>query len=98
MGKRKVNILEQTATSIAAIAFFIEGNGMPQTAKKFVDEVFYFFETLSIDTVSNRPCNYKRWRELGYECVHYKKYVVAYLSLSKEIIICDFISSKLLAE
>ena len=98
MGKRKVNILEQTATSIAAIAFFIEGNGMPLTAKKFVDEVFNFFETISTDTVSNRLCGYKRWRSLGYECVHYKKYVVAYLSLSKEIIICDFVSSKLLAD
>jgi len=38
MGKRKVSILDQASTSVAEIAFFIESKGLPQTAKKFVDE------------------------------------------------------------
>jgi hypothetical protein len=34
MGKRKVSILEPAATAVAEIAFFIEGEGLPKTAKK----------------------------------------------------------------
>ena len=47
MGKRKVSILEPAADAVADIALFIEGKGMPETAKKFVDEAFEFFKKLS---------------------------------------------------
>ena len=91
--------MEQAATSVAQIAYFIEGKGMPMTAKKFVDDAFDFFDIISIDTVDNRICSYKRWIDLGYQCVSFKKkYVVAYLSLQNEIIICDFVVAKLLKE
>ena len=43
MGKRKITILDQVAEEIARTAFFIEGEGLPQTAKRFVDEAFSFF-------------------------------------------------------
>ena len=33
MGKRKVSILEPAADAVADIALFIEGKGMPETAK-----------------------------------------------------------------
>jgi len=55
MGKRKVNILEPAATSVAEIAWFIENKGLPQTAKKFVNEVFLFFEKLSNEKIEHRP-------------------------------------------
>ncbi len=97
MGKRKVTILEPSAISVAEIAFFIESKGMPQTAKKFVRDVFAFFEKLSDDIIEYRPCTYLQWKALKYHCINYKKkYVIAYLSQEKEIIICDFVSAKLL--
>jgi len=97
MGKRKVSILEPAATTVAEIAFFIEGKGLPQTAKKFVDDAFLFFEKLSDERIIHKPCSYNRWKELNYRCVPYKKkYVVAYLSLETEIVICDFVAAKLL--
>jgi hypothetical protein len=49
MGERKISILEPAATSIAEIAWFIESKGLPQTAKKFVTDVFEFFNHLSKD-------------------------------------------------
>ena len=97
MGKRKVSILEPAATAVAEIALFIESEGLPQTAKKFVDDAFLFFEKLSDERIEHKPCSYKRWKYLDYRCVPYKKkYVVAYLSQEKEIVICDFVSAKLL--
>lgn len=99
MGKRKVSILQEAATSVAEISYFIEGKGMPLIAKKFVDGVFEFFAAISIDTADHRVCRYTRWKDLGYKCVNYnKKYVVAYLSLKNEIIICDFVVAKLLKD
>ena len=97
MGNRKVSILEPAAEAVADVALFIESRGLPKTAKKFVDEVFRFFEKLSDERIEHKPCNYNNvWKYLDYRCVTYKKYVVAYLSQSNEIIICDFVSSKLL--
>src|SRR5215216_2776770 len=97
MGKRKVTILETAVTSIAEIALFIEGHGMPQTAKKFVNDAFQFFEKLSDERLEHKPYSYSKWKDLDYRCITFKKkYVVAYLSLTKEIVICDFVSSKLL--
>ena len=97
MGKRKVTILEPAVTAVAEIAFFIESKGLPQTAKKFVKEAFIFFEKLSDNIIEYRHCTYNRWKQLNYHCVTYKKkYVVAFLSQEKEIVICDFASVKLL--
>jgi hypothetical protein len=98
MGKRKVSILEPAPTAVAEVAWFIESKGMPQTAKKFVDDAFLFFEKLSDERIVHKPCNYNRCETLDYRCVPFKKkYVVAYLNQDKEIVICDFVNSKLLA-
>ena len=97
MGKRKISILEPAADAVADIALFIEGKGMPETAKKFVNEAFEFFEKLSDERIEHKPCNYNNlWKYLDYRCAIYKKYVVAYLSQQNEIIICDFVAFKLL--
>lgn len=78
MGKMKVSILEPAATAVAEIAWFIESKGMPATAKKFVDEAFEFFVSLSNTVKKHRPCQYRRWNHFGYRCVNFrKKYVIA---------------------
>lgn len=97
MGKRKVVILDATVKSIAEVAMFIEAKGLPQTAKKFVDEAFEFFESLSNETITHRPCKHLDWLLMNYRCANFrKKYVVAYLDNSDEIVICDFVLQKLL--
>jgi len=97
MGKRKITILETAAIAVAEVAFFIEGKGLPATAKKFIDEAFEYFEKLSDDIAEYRLCTNKKWKGLGYRCANYKgKYVVAFLSLEKEIIVCDFVAARIL--
>ncbi len=91
MGKRKVTILDPAVREVAHIAFYIESKGLPATAKKFVDDTFDFFEHLSEETFTHRPCKFEEWSLLGYRCATFrKKYVVAYLDNKREIIICDF--------
>lgn len=95
MGKRRVTILEPVIEEVAKIAFFIESEGLPSTAKKFVDEAFVFFGNLSSNKIIHRPCKYVPWLALNYRCANFrKKYIVAYIDNSKEIVICDFALQK----
>jgi hypothetical protein len=73
MGKRKVSILEPAATAIAEIAFFIESKGLPETAKKFIQEAFEFFEKLSDNKLEYKGCSYNQWKNLNYRCITYRK-------------------------
>jgi hypothetical protein len=96
MGKKQVTILDSVVEEVASIALFIEGKGLSQTAKKFVDEAFEFFGQLSNEEITHRPCKYLPWQTLNLRCVNFrKKYAVAYLANSEEIIICDFVAQKL---
>lgn len=97
MGKRKVTILNKAVEEVASIAWFVENEGYPIAAKKFVDEAFRFFENLSDDKVLHHPCTHEVWKLAGYRCIAFrKKYVVAYIDNADEIIICDFSLQKLL--
>jgi hypothetical protein len=99
VGKRKVTILQPVVEEIARIALFIESEGFPQTAKKFVNEAFYFFEQLSDEHLTHRPCKFIKWQLLNYRCVNFrKKYVIAYLDNTDEIVLCDFALQKLLQD
>jgi hypothetical protein len=97
MGKRKITILEPAINEVAYIALYIEGKGMSETAKRFVDKAFLFFEHLCDEAITHRPCKYEIWNSLGYRCANFKKkYIVAYLDNTGEIIICDFSLQKIL--
>lgn len=97
MAQRQVTILSKASEEVANIAYFIESQGMPTTAKKFVDECFLFFQKLGNNKITHKPCRNEIWNILGYRCTNFKrKYVVAYLDNQDEIVICDFASHKLL--
>ena len=71
MGKRKISILEPAATTVAEIAWFVESKGMPQTAKKFVEEAFLFFEKLSDERIEfRRDTKNAQNRKRRYFCLH----------------------------
>ena len=55
-----------------AAALFIESEGMPQTAKKFVDDAFAFFSTLSDERFIHRPCSRPAWKALNLRCVNFR--------------------------
>mgnify|MGYP001811270516 CR=1 FL=1 len=98
MAQRKVSILDKAAEEVAYIAYFIESKGLPKTARKFVDESFSFFHKLSDSRIKHKPCLKAAWMEEGYRCANFKKkYVVAYLDLNDEVIICDFALQKLVS-
>ena len=95
MGKRKVTILEPAVEEVARIALFIEAEGLPRTAKKFVDDAFAFFSSLSDERFVHRPCSRPAWKALNLRCVNFrKKYVVSYLDNKSEIIVCEFALQK----
>lgn len=97
MGSRKITVKESAAESIAAIAWFIESKGMIATANKFTDAAYDYFIKLA-DTRKSYPlCREPERAALNYKCIPYKKkYTVVFIETDTEIIICEFISSKLI--
>jgi hypothetical protein len=65
VGKRKVTILEPAVEEVARIAMYIEGEGLPKTAKRFVDDAFAFFESLSDERIIHRPCKHPALERVG---------------------------------
>jgi hypothetical protein len=97
LAQREVTILDKAVEEVAYIAYFIEGKGLPKTSKKFVDEAFSFFHRLGDTRMKHKPCKFPVWMLEDYRCANFKKkYVVAYLDLEKEVVICDFAFQKLL--
>ncbi|MBS1934393.1 MAG: hypothetical protein JST96_10375 [Bacteroidetes bacterium] len=83
--------------NIAAISWFIESKGLIATADKFADAVYDFFLTLSDTRKSYTVCKEPERAALGYKCITFKKkYTVVFIESATEVIICEFIASKLI--
>jgi plasmid stabilization system protein ParE len=97
MGRREIKVRPVAAESIASIALYIESKGMVATAEKFTDAVYDYIFRLADDRKSYNTCKEPSRALLGYKCVPYKKkYTVVFIEAEDEIIICEFISSKLI--
>ena len=97
MGSRKVIVKQNAAENIAAIAWFIESEGMVATVEKFTDAAYDFFIKLSNEKKSYSTCREPATASFGYNCFPYKrKYTVVFIETELELIICEFISSKLI--
>ncbi|WP_462250946.1 type II toxin-antitoxin system RelE/ParE family toxin [Ferruginibacter sp.] len=97
MGRRKIIVKQTAADNIADIAWFIESKGMIATADKFTDDVYDAFLKLADERKSFSFCREPARADLGYKCIPYKKkYTIVLIESDKEVIICEFISSKLI--
>lgn len=97
MGRRKIIVTQTAADNIAAIAWFIESKGMIATADKFIDDIYDAFLKLTDNRKAYPVCREPGRSALGYKCVPYKKkYTIIFIEADKELIICEFISSKLI--
>ena len=97
MGRRKVIVKQTAADNIAAIAWYIESKDMIATADKFADDVYDYFSRLADLRKSYSVCRDPKRAALGFKCIPYKKkYTIVFIETEQEIIICEFISSKLI--
>ena len=97
MGSRKIVVRQSAAENIAAISWYIESKGMLATAERFADNVYDYFLKLADDRKSYATCREPARAALGYKCIPYKKkYTIVLIESDKELIICEFISSKLI--
>ncbi len=97
MGFRKVVVRESAAASIAEISWYIESEGLLVAAEKFTDDTYDFIEGLGDSRKSYRLCRDPERNLIGYKCISFrKKYTIVFIELEDEIIICEFIPSKLI--
>jgi hypothetical protein len=97
MGRRKIIVKQTAADNIAAISWFIESKGLVATAEKFADNVYDYFTKIADVRKSYPLCRHSERALLGFKCVPYrKKYTIVFIETKREIMICEFISSKLI--
>lgn len=97
MGFRKVTVKQSVADSIAKMAWFIESKGMLATAEKFSDDAYDFILKLADDRKSYPICREPSRAIFGYKCVIYKKkFTIVFIETETELIIVEFISSKMI--
>ena len=97
MGSRKIIVKQSAADSIAEIAWFVQSKGMIKTAVNFSDNAYKFIFTLSNSIKSYSICKEPIRASLGYKCISYKKkFTIVFIENELEIIICEFIPSKLI--
>lgn len=97
MGGRKVTVKQSAAESIASIAWYIESKGLVATAEKFTDDVYDYFLKLANPLKSYAVCKDPIRSSLGYKCVPYKKkYTIVFIETEGELMICEFIPSKMI--
>lgn len=97
MGFRKVVVRESAATSIAEISWYIESEGLLAAAEKFTDDAYDFITQLGDQRKNYRSCSEPERSLMGYKCISFrKKYTIVFIESEEEIIICEFIPSKLI--
>jgi hypothetical protein len=95
VGRRAIAIKETVADNIAAIAWYIESQGMIATAEKFADEVYDFLEKLSDSRRKHTLCRDPERALMDYKCISYKKkYTIVFIETDEELLICEFLPSK----
>lgn len=97
MVKRKITIKQEVAEEIADIFYFIESKGMFETAVTFTKKIYSFIRNIQFDKIEFNLCKDPHRANLGLKCIPYnKKYTIVFYQLADEIIITEFISSKML--
>jgi hypothetical protein len=97
MGRREVVVKESAAETIADIAWYIESKGLIATADKFIDDAYDYFIKMAHSRKSYNVCKEPTRYLLGYKCLPYKKkYTVVFIETETELIIVEFIPSKLI--
>jgi hypothetical protein len=97
MAFREVVIKTSAAYCNAEISLYVETKGMVNTVEKYSDAIYDFFLTLANPKKIFATCKESVRASLGYKCVPYKKkYTVVFIESEEQIIICEFLPSKLI--
>jgi hypothetical protein len=96
MGERSIKILESAMESIAEASWFIESKGLVATADRFSEAVYDFIEKLSKKDISFKLCREPERALLGFKCVQFKKYTVVFEESDEDIVVVEFVPSKMI--
>ena len=97
MGKLEVVIRESVVSDISRIAWYIEFEGLIASAKKFSDDAYDFISDLGNDMLIHSLCREPQRNLLGQKCkVFRKKYTVVFFESEDQVIVSEFVPSKLI--
>lgn len=77
--------------SIAIIGIWIRSKGYPDTAIRFIDELYDFGDNLGFLPYKFPICRNKRFRQRAYHCITYKRYVFVHKESDGKMVIMNVI-------
>lgn len=97
MGKRKITIRREVAEEIANISYFIESKGLLETAEKFTKSIMNFIRALDFERIDYPICRDPDRANLGLKCLPFnKKYTIVFYQMEDEVIVTEFVASKMI--
>ena len=97
MGKTKIIFLDTCIENLASVSFFIESKGLPQTAILLKEKVYDFIEDLNFDKTEYARCRDSERANSGLKCIPFnKKYTIVFYQMDDEVIIIEFVASKMI--
>jgi len=97
MGKITIRYTNKFADDLADLIYFIESKGLIETAHRYVTKVYAFIESMKFDKVNYAYCKDSVRANAGLKCLRYNnKYTIVFYQFSDEVIITEFIPSKML--
>jgi hypothetical protein len=97
MGKTKIIFLDTFIENLASVSFFIESKGLPQTAILLKEKVYDFIEDLNFDKTEYARCRDSERANSGLKCIPFnKKYTIVFYQMDDEVIIIEFVASKMI--
>ena len=94
--KIKVVYLQQTKINIAKIGLWIEQQGYPDTAVKFIEKLFEFGDSIGLMPEKYPLCHIPRLAKAGMHCVEFNGWVFIYKPFKNLVVVYNIVHSKTL--
>lgn len=96
MESRKLPVVykPQADNQILQIMFYIDEQGYPENAIKFIDKLYDFGNTIGNFPEKFPICKKKIWAKRDWHCAVFNSYVFAYKVIKKQVVIFSIVHGK----
>ena len=95
MGNKRFKIKYKPSAiyTLNNLALYLIGQGYPETAFKFTEQLYEFGHQLGLNPFMYSVCRFKKFADLNLHCAAFKKYVFIYKINKSDVIIYNIVHS-----
>lgn len=89
---------QNALNTIYELAYFVEGNNTKGSGDRFIDKFFDHIEKYALPNVQYALCRYSIFHTLGYSCIFYNDWVIAFKIINNTFIVYEVVLGTLFYE